>query len=80
MKRTQIYLKPSQIKNLKEYAERRDISMSEAIRELIDKFFRGKDQKKSVLDEILIVSDKNNPQGPKDLSKKHDKYLYDTND
>ncbi len=76
MKRTQIYLKPSQIENLKDYAERRDISISEAIRELIDNFFKSNYKEPTALDQVLKVSERNQAKGPKDLAEKHDKYIY----
>lgn len=76
MKRTQIYLKPSQIENLKKYAERRDISMSEAIRQLIDNFFTKNKKETSGFDDVLKVSEENKVKGPKDLAEKHDEYIY----
>lgn len=76
MKRTQIYLKPSQFEHLKEYAERRGISISKAIRQVVEKYFNSKIQNASVLNDILEISKNNQAKGPKDLAENHDKYIY----
>ena len=61
---------------LKEYSERKGISISKAIRQVIEEYFNKKAQDSSVLDDILEISQDNQAKGPKDLSVNHDKYIY----
>jgi len=80
MRRTQIYLKPTQIENLKDYAEKRCISVSEAIRELINNYFKveGKESAGKFLIKEAKRAKEKGLRGPKDLAKNHDKYIYNS--
>lgn len=83
MKRTQIYLKDKQYKNLKAYADNKSTSLSESIREMIDVGYEVTTKTKPIkikaqkTGDILLNSRKFiSFSGPKDLSKNTDKYVY----
>lgn len=82
MIRTQIYLTEQQIKTLKKQAFMSEVTLSQIIRDLIEKeMVRPMQPKKkrnsgSVLLEMAKEAEAMHIQGPKDLSKNLDKYLY----
>lgn len=83
MKRTQIYLKEIQYKRLASYSANKSISLSESIREMVDigyevaiKTTKLKQKKQNVGNQLLKSRDTVLFTGPKDLSKKVDKYVY----
>jgi len=82
MIRTQIYLPQSQIRMLRAIAQKRQMSMSCVIRNLVDeglvkKNTKGKAQKPmSTLFQVLEDIRKMGFKGPSDLAQNMDKYLY----
>lgn len=82
MVRTQIYLTEQQLKILKEHSFTNDATLSQTIRDLIEKeFFKTKQITKTqnigdVLLEMADEAKKLNAKGPKDLSSNVDRYLY----
>ena len=82
MIRTQIYLTELQIKTLKQQAFTNEVTLSQAIRDLIEKeFFAPKQSKKRKnIGDVLLGMAKEakamHAKGPKDLASKTDRYLY----
>jgi hypothetical protein len=82
MERTQIYLAKSQVKQLKELAQKKKTTLSELVRDAVDvqyeigqpKIF-PKQKKETVLD-LANELNKIGFKGPKDLASNLDDYLY----
>ncbi len=76
MKRKQIYLDVEQEKRLKRLAERTRRSEAALIREALEVYMTT-EQMKSEVDPLLdLIGLCSNPEGPRDVSAKHDQYLY----
>jgi hypothetical protein len=71
MKRFQVYLRPDQIDVLRTLSKRRGTSMSELVREGVDKIFEELPPEENPLLDIIGIFD----SGVGDLSEKHDEYL-----
>lgn len=80
MQRTQIYLQKTQTIKLKNLAQEKNVTVSEIIRNLINKNIptvRQKSKGRSLtLLQIAKRVEKLGEKGPRDLSKNMDKYLY----
>lgn len=81
MIRTQIYLTEQQVKILKEHSFTNEETLSQIIRDLIEKeFFKPKQTKRQNIGDVLLEmadeAKKLNAKGPKDLSSNVDRYLY----
>lgn len=81
MLRTQIYLPYSQIKALKEEAQKQNTSMSEIVRQVLDETLAKKEPKKKKFKNSGEWLEHYRKQtsfkgGSKDLAKNIDKYLY----
>lgn len=82
MNRTQIYLPQSQMKKLRELAQKKNWSVSEVIRGVLTEHLEEKprqDPKKSIHSGMFAVLEEvkaSGERGPKDLAKNVDKYLY----
>jgi len=80
MKRTQIYLSDLDYKRIKEYAIKRNQSLSASIRELTAMTLSDapvrKKPKKTFWEELLASREKFSFNGPADLSTTIDDYLY----
>lgn len=73
MIRKQIYLKPSQQKQLKSFAKTKNISEAETIRMAIDSFIAQNQSSESNPLQQLVGLCKES--APTDLAEKHDQYL-----
>ena len=85
MTRTQIYLPPNQVRQLKRIAVERNTSMSETIRQILGERLEEQPkkkvaQKKNAGESLLELADQINKKwkgkAPADLSENMDKYLY----
>lgn len=84
MKRTQIYLKDTQYKNLKAYSDAKSVSLSEGVREMVDVGYEVTTKTKLLKTKThgvgdLLLKSRNSISfdGPKNLSKNIDKFVYE---
>ena len=76
MKRTQLNLDEKTYYQLVSYAREKKTSISQAARTLISKQVNKQSKKTNPFLELVKAGKKYKTQGPKDLSKNHDYYLY----
>ena len=80
MIRTQIYLKPIQLRFLKAVAQEEEITVSEVLRRMIEEKQKEKKQQRKNIGKWLLylakTAVKKKFAGPKDLAKNIDFYLY----
>ncbi|OGY28204.1 MAG: hypothetical protein A2Z42_03845 [Candidatus Woykebacteria bacterium RBG_19FT_COMBO_43_10] len=77
MRRTQLYLPEKTLEILKKEATETKRSVSEIVRETLDKRLRErKDSPASFLVEMALRAERLGYGGPGDLAEKHDEYLY----
>ena len=80
MERTQIYLPKMQREKLRKMAQKKKITVSEVIRNMIKETLKVKNpslaQKKEKLADIAKRINAMNKKGPKDLASNIDKYIY----
>lgn len=84
MKRTQIYLKDTQYRKLKEYSDAKSVSLSESVREMVDVGYEVTTRAKQIKVKKfgvgdLLLNSRNSIafNGPKDLSQNIDKFVYE---
>ena len=80
MERTQIYLAKSQIKRLKQVAQKKKTTLSELVRDAVEVQYgierpSPKERGETFLEAARRISGLGE-KGPKDLSSRLDKYLY----
>lgn len=80
MERTQIYLPKSQIKKLKELAQKKKTTFSELVRDAVEVQYGPQkplpQKKEETLPEFAARIQKMGFKGPKDLASNLDDYLY----
>ena len=74
--RTQIYLEDQQMSRLKLEAAKAHLAVSELIRQAIDYFLKGNDQKTDWSKDSLTKAVGKIKLSSKDASSRHDDYLY----
>lgn len=72
--RTQIYLPPSEHKELKEEAKRLNISLAELLRRLVHRYLEQKARPSLSRDDFMSIVGLG-ASGHTDISEEHDKYI-----